>query len=110
MYSRRSLPKSTKEFILKVAFYSYLAVVAVLIVLATMATGCTSAKPVVSVAPAVINLPADPVIARSPAGNDDSLVDRGLGFYDGCMAASKKSDNCEKLATAYVGNLKNLVN
>lgn len=110
MNTVKDLPESTKQVIYKVGFFVYLSAIAVLIVLATMSTGCAQKRPIVNISSPIVNIPADPVVMPTPIDNTDSLVDRGLGFYDGCIAAGKKPAKCEKLATAYVENLKSLVN
>lgn len=92
MYTSKDLPESTKQVIYKVGFTLYLAAIAILIVLASMSAG------------------ASQITLDLPMSDSDSLVDRGLGYYDGCIAAGKSSSKCETLAETYVSNLKKLVN
>lgn len=45
----------------------------------------------------------------SPANSNTDLVDRSLGFLDGCVAAGESTKKCVKLQEDYVRRLKELV-
>jgi hypothetical protein len=104
MKNAGSLPKSTKEtmFFVGTVIYGFLLVGLVIL----MFTGCAQKRPIVYTQ---INMPTEPNLSIPDEGDKYSpLADRGLGFYDGCVAAGKKAEKCASLAEKYVSNLKNL--
>lgn len=55
----------------------------------------------------LMTVPAD---AKEFSTTEDFLVDRSLGFFDGCLAAGKSRDKCQELTDKYSDKLKNLLN